>query len=93
MYISSGDYFMWSLIFFLGASLILLNAFIQRKAIRPEDLTNAEDIISTILLVLFAVLFHAGVITLFFQLNFIQAILGGSACVFLLELTSMFKGK
>ena len=91
MYISSGDYFMWSLLFFLGASLILLNAFIQRRALRPEDLTNAEDIISMILLVLCAVLFFAGVITLFLQLNFIQAILGGSACVFLSELTSMFK--
>lgn len=91
MYLSSGDYFMWSLILFLGASLILLNAFIQRRALRPEDLTNTENIISMILLVLFGVLFHAGIITLFFKLNFIQAILGGSACVFFLELTSMFK--
>ena len=44
MYISSGDYFMWSLLFFLGASLILLNAFIQRRALRPEDL-NVDQMV------------------------------------------------
>lgn len=81
----SSMFFLWSLIFF-SISLVTVFRACMRGVRRPEDFNTFEDVITIVGLVLSSVSFFAGVITLFNDLNFLQAILGGSACSLILDI-------